>query len=229
MSPTAASARSGPTARLQDLGAHRAGGARGSRSPPAAGPAAGGLGLLLHGPHRRLLHGDGHPAGAAASATGPARASGSTSPAPRRALTLTGTDILDLEVNERAPAAARAGRPQPQRACRPWPRTASIPAAARTPGWRWPAGTTPTGRPAGGDRRARGRAPPTLRDSKAGWRTRTSSTAIRPPGPQPGQVRSGAADARGRRAGFGGAKPEERVDHDADTAEWGLWPTVTTP
>ena len=52
---------------LQDLGADRAGGVGAHLQFRSAGPALRRLGLLVYGPHRRLLHGDGDHDGAAPS------------------------------------------------------------------------------------------------------------------------------------------------------------------
>ena len=124
---------------------------------------------------------------------------------------------------ERPLAAAATGQPNSNRnavAAR-WRRTASIPAPARTTGWRSPAATTPTGaRLARGDRRAvdamrrfatslDGSAGEPGRARRARWaagpRTRTSSTSQR------------RAARRRRSRARRCRRPQERIDHDPDT------------
>ena len=188
-----------PVPRVQDVGADRAGVSRADLHVGPARPAARRLGLLVHGPHRRLLHGHRDPAGRS-----PPRRTGEGQwvdmACTEAGVTLNGPAVLDCD-RQRPAACARDGVADTATAAnrRAMAPHGIYPCRGDDAGSRSPAATTPTGRAlvdavgrAVGARRA-------LRDAGGPpRRRRTRSTA---------QWRRGRASRRVRRRRARCARP----------------------
>ena len=142
--------------------------------------------------------------------------------------TLVGPDLLDYTVNGRP--LRRDGEPDSNRSHAPADGAARhLPGArATTTGSPSRAVTTTTGSGmADGGRRAVGHRCALRHPRRARSRRRTSST----PASASGRARATASQSRSRSEPPAcprrrSRRPEDRIDHDPGTSEWGLWPTA---
>ena len=220
--PTRGFGHSGPYRHVQVVGPDRPGRQRADLHVRAARPAAGRVGLLVHGPHRRLHDGASPCSPRSTTSAAPARGSGSTWPASRPAAHAqrSGRCWTPPSTGGRC---ARDGSPNSNRTTsRRWRRTAS---------------TRPRGRPLGGHRLPRRRR---LERARAGCSTapparplgrprRRSTTTVDGVDAWTQHPRAGRR-ARSRPLACRSPRcccPPERIDDDHErTAAWGLWPTV---
>ena len=180
------------------------------------------LGLLVHGPHGRQLHGRRDPRRRSIHRNRTGEGQWVDMSCTEAGATLAGPDLLDYTVNGRPLRRAGSPRLQPQR-------RAGDGAARHLPGARrrrLDRDRLPRrrrlGAPRGGDRRAVGRDAALRRRSPAASRRRTRSTTRSRRGRATRDAFATAAALRA--AGVPAAavaRPEERIDHDPGTSELG--------